>query len=157
MTRIVKPKNTLKEKVGDGGFDPEDIKKAQATIEENVVDFRPIAKRYLGEIKTALNDEVIKNDSDHLYSILLDQLTQLRAQGAMFQYPAITMLTDTVVDLLDSLKGVDDTILEIINSYEQSAMLLLAKDIKSDKDKICQALVKELAQVCQKYKEKQQT
>lgn len=156
MTKIVKPKNTLKEKVGDGGFNQESIKKAQKTIEENVVDFKPIATRYLGEIKEALREADTKTDSDELYSILLDQLTQLRAQGSMFQYPAITLLTDTVVDLLDSLKRIDPTILEIIQAYEQSAMVLIAQEIKDDKNPVCQALVKELAIVCLKYKEKQQ-
>ena len=156
MTKIVKPKNTLKEKVGDGGFNQESIKKAQKTIEENVVDFKPIALRYLGGIKDALKDEEKRNDSDELYAILLDQLTQLRAQGSMFQYPAITLLTDTVVDLLDSLRRIDSTILEIIQAYEQSAMVLIAQEIKDEKHPVCQALVKELAIVCQKYKEKQQ-
>ncbi|MFP4314443.1 MAG: hypothetical protein ACLFR0_08980 [Alphaproteobacteria bacterium] len=156
MTKIVKPKNTLKEKVGDGGFNPESIKRAQTTIEENVVDFKPIATHYLGEIKKALSDEKTRANPEVLYGQLLDQLTQLRAQGAMFQYPAITLLTDTVVDLLDSLKSVDKTILEIIHAYEQSAMILLAKGIKSDQDKTCQILSKELNMVCSKYKEKKQ-
>ncbi len=155
MTRIVKPKNTLKEKVGDGGFDAEDIKKAQTTIEENVVDFKPIATQYLSQIKKALADEQVKNHPEKLYAILLDQLTQLRTQGSMFQYPAITLLTDTVVDLLDSLKKIDPTIIEIVQAYEQSAMVLIAQNIKSDQNKICQMLVKELNLVCKKYKEKQ--
>ncbi len=154
MNKIVIPKNTLKAKVGNGGFNKESIEKAQKTIEENVVDFGPIAKEYLLKIKTAIATYKSDNDPKALYGRLLDQLTQLRAQGTMFQYPAITAITDTVVDLLDSLKTVDDKILEIVEAYEQSANILIMSKVKSDNDKICQALVGELRTVCDKYKKK---
>lgn len=154
MSKIFIPKNRLKEKVGDGGFNQESIKKAQKTIDENIVDFEPIAKKYLDKIKTAISAYQKNQNESDLYAQILDQLTQLRAQGAMFQYPSITVITDTVVDLLDSLKKVDDKIVEIINAYQQSASVIIASNIKSDQDKVCKALVFELRKVCLKYKEK---
>ncbi|MAE51754.1 MAG: hypothetical protein CMH27_08075 [Micavibrio sp.] len=156
MSKIFVPKNTLKEKVGNGGFDEKSIEKAQKSIDDNVVDFAPIAKTYLGKIKTAITEFESQEDHHALYTQLQDQLTQLRAQGSMFQYPAITAITDTVVDLLDSLKRVDAKIIEIVNAYEQSANILIASNVKSDKDKVCRALVLELQKVCDKYKVKYQ-
>lgn len=153
MAKIFIPKNQLKEKVGNGGFNAESIKKAQKTIDENVVDFQPIAKNYLSKIKLAISEFDSDQDGEVLYTKLLDELTQLRAQGSMFQYPAITAITDTVVDLLDSLKKVDSKIIEIVNAYEQSANILIVSKIKSENDKVCKALVLELRTVCAKYKE----
>lgn len=155
MSKLVMPKNTLKEKVGNGGFKNEDLLRAQTAIDKNEVDFKPIADKYLMLIRGALDDYKNNNTND-LYSILLDQLMQLRAQGALFRYPSITVISDTVVDLLDSIKKVDGTIIEIIQAYEQSTKILMAHNIKSNEDKACLALVKELGKVCQKYKDKQQ-
>ncbi|MAS88110.1 MAG: hypothetical protein CMH30_09080 [Micavibrio sp.] len=154
MSQIIQPKNMLKTKVGDGGFKTESLAKAQKAIEENVVDFVPIATKYLAQIKKSLNDHAGDKASKQLYSELLDILTQLRAQGSMFHYPSITAVTDTVVDLLDSLKAIDSTIVEIVQVYEKAAMAIVTMNIKSDKDKVCAALVTELKGVCTRYKAK---
>jgi len=154
MNMIIKPKNTLKEKVGDGGFRAESLKKAQTAIDENDVDFVPIAKKYLGLINRAIEDNGDNKNSKKLYSELLDQLMQLRAQGSMFNYPSITVTTDIVVDLLESLNMVDDTIVEIVQAYEKSAMALLGAKVKSVDNPVCKALASELQTVCNKYKAK---
>lgn len=153
MSRLVKPKNHLKAKVGTGGFRAEDIEKAQTVIEENDVDFAPIASRYLDLVAKAIND-YSATDYSSLYSELLGHLSQLRAQGAMFQYASITALTDTVVDLLDTTRFMDDKILEIVIAYEKSARVLLGAKIKEADDKTCQALVAELSSVCKRYKQR---
>ena len=44
--KLVKPENTLKKKVGHGGFDAKVLEKAQDMIENNTIDFRPIAIEY---------------------------------------------------------------------------------------------------------------
>lgn len=154
MSKLVTPKNRLKEKVGDGGFNQEDIQKAQQSIEENDIDFVPIATNYLRLVREALDRHTKSQNKSDLYSDLLDQLTQLRAQGSLFHYPSITDLTDTVVDLLDSLNSIDDTIIEIIVAYEKSANILLSSEIKQADNPVCLALVKELQAVCNRYKAK---
>jgi translation elongation factor EF-G len=150
MNKIVKPKNNLKEKVGNGGFDKESLKRAQTAIDENTVDFKPIAERYLKGITQLL--EAPAPDFTSLKSELLDNLTQLRAQGSIFHYPSITELTDYVVDLLDSITDLDKKAVEIINAYRSSLNLLLTNNVKSAKDPVCLALCKELHTVCEKYK-----
>jgi hypothetical protein len=154
MSKIVIPKNILKEKVGSGGFREESIKKAQSTIENNDVDFNPIASEYLNKIRSDLSNYENHQDSPRLYSGLLDHLTQLRAQGSMFQYSSITVITDIVVDLLDSLKNVDDKLIEIINAYEKCATILLKQRIKDQNSPTCMSIAKELKNVCVKYKAK---
>lgn len=153
MSKIYIPKNSLKEKVGDDGFSQERIKSAQKIIDENIVDFEPIARNYIIKIKEALSDFEEHKNHDILYCNILDQLIQLRAQGGLFGHPSVTAITDPVVDVMDSLSQIDHTIIEIINSYKQAVLVLIASHIKSDQDKICIALVLELKKVCTKYKE----
>lgn len=154
MAKLVKPKNKLKEKVGDGGFNPEDLKRAQKQIDENDVDFVPIAERYIIQIKDALNNYDKTQDEQQLHGDLLDVMTQLRAQGSMFHYPTISTITDTVVDLLDSLHSIDETIIEIVQAYDQCARVIVKGKIKNDKDKTFLVLLKELQDACNRYKKK---
>lgn len=152
MAKLVKPENALKKKVGDGGFKKEDLEKAQKAIDENDVDFVPIANQYLVVVREILASEKTGSDLSDLYSAFLDPLMQLRSQGSLFHYSSITCLTDIVVDCLDSLKMVDKTIIEIIVAYDKSAKALMAAGIRDQNHPICQALAKELGLVCQKYK-----
>lgn len=154
MGKIVQPKNTLKEKAGSGGFREEDLQKAQEALNNNEVDFKPIAKKYLQLIKEALAQHKLENDSENLYAKLMDSLMQLRAQGSMFNYPSISILADVVVDLMDSLHKVDETIIEIVQAFEQSCSAILNANIKLAEDRVCVALVSELKIVCDKYKVK---
>lgn len=154
MAKVIKKKNLLKEKVGEGGFSEESIKRAQQAIEENDVDFTPIAEKYLSAIKGALKANEDRQNHKELYGQLLDSLTQLRAQGALFHFSSITALTDIVVDLLDSLHQVDATIIEIVTAYEKSARVVLIKNIRDQNDVTCASICGELKKVCENYKER---
>ena len=52
--KLVKPENTLKKKVGSGGFDQKVLEKAQHSLENNTVDFRPIALELSAAIQQVL-------------------------------------------------------------------------------------------------------
>ena len=155
MSKLVKPKNNLKNKVGEGGFRGKDVVMAQRAIEQNKVDFVPIAHEFLKEIEDILVS--IKSTRDGIegfLSSLLDPLMKLRAQGSLFHYPSITHISDVVVDFLDTEKCIDDDIVEILAVYRKAGHALLSLKIKDDKDKTCLALIKELRLVCERYQQK---
>lgn len=152
MGKIVQPKNRLKEKAGSGGFREEDLQKAQEALNNNEVDFKPIAQKYLSLIKENIQEHEKDQDSDRLYAKLMDSLMQLRAQGSMFNFPSLSILSDVVVDLMDSLHRVDETIIEIVQAFEKSCTAILHGNIRLAEDRICVALVNELKTVCDRYK-----
>lgn len=154
MSKLYTPKNKLKEKVGEGGFNPVLLEDAQKAIEENDIDFVPIAEKLIGKLDGYLKDGKDDPESLNIKSKLLDQLTQLRAQGSMFHYPSITAVTDVVVDLMDSVEVMDKTLLKITEKYSQSAKVVLGAKTQDEKDKVVQAIIKELRDVAEKYKEK---
>ena len=155
MAKLVKPKNRIKAKVGTGGFDEEKIEKAQNVIKENKVDFSPIAEKFLDEL-----DDVLGNDDlqdKERFSMMLDPLMQLKAQGTMFNYSSITVTTFVVVEFLDEKQKVDHTIKEIIKAYSQTIRTLLKLELRDSEDKTCQLLVNELSKVCERYSKKEQS
>lgn len=155
MGQLVTPKNTIKEKVGNGGFDEQKLKKAQTVIEENDVDFRPIALNLIGNLEQIMrfdkNEDV---EATKFYGAVLDPLMQLRAQGSMFHYSSITLITDIVVDFLDGIKKTDGVIVDILKAYIQTSKVLLKMEVKEDNDPSCKALANELSSVCNRYIEK---
>lgn len=152
MSRLIKPKNTLKAKVGHGGFKEENLKKAQVAIEQNRVDFKPIALELLEDLNGAIiHFDLGKGDAEASLGKILDPLMQLRAQGALFHYPSITQVSDVIVDFLDVVKSLDSNIIEILSAYKNAADAILAMNIKSSSDKMCVALIVELKGACKRY------
>ncbi len=154
MAQLIITKNRLKEKVGSGGFKPEALAKAQKSLDENTIDFIPIAIPYMEEIKNVIA-EYKKSPSPSAFGKLLDPLMQLRAQGTFFKYPSISKLSDVVVDFMDSVEGIDDTIMEIVVAFEASANALLKAKLMDENAPPCAALITELSAACNRYKAKQ--
>lgn len=154
-SRLIQPENTLKKKVGNGGFNESDLAKAQSAIENNTVDFKPIAIDLLKDLDKALA-AVNENgtETEEALGPILDPLMKLRAQGSLFHYPTITHVSDIVVDFLDTVKAVDSDIIEILTAYKQSAKAILAHEIQDEANGISVRLVDELKGACQRYREK---
>lgn len=155
MAELVTPKNKLKEKVGSGGFNKEAIAKAEKSIEENTIDFKPIAQLYLDEV-TRIVKEYRAKPNNETFSKLMDPLMQLRAQGTFFKYPSISKLADIVVDLLDSEGGVNAPIIDMVDAFTQSTHLLLKSNAMDEKNPVFVALSGELKAACQRYARKKE-
>lgn len=150
MAKLVVPKNALKAKVGSGGFSKENIEKAQKKLEQNDIDFRPIANQYLEEISSATAMYDAAKPKETLLKVL-DPLMQLRAQGTLFHYPSITIISDIIVDFLDFHEKIDNQIVEIIQAYTKTAGHILGREIKKTEDPICKAFTNELRAACDRY------
>lgn len=154
MAQLIITKNRLKEKVGSGGFKAEALAKAQKSLDENTIDFIPIAIPYMEEIRNVIAGYKA-NPTPTAFGKLMDPLMQLRAQGAFFKYPSISKLTDVVVDFLDSVEGIDEIILQIVVAYEASANAVLKAKLMDENAPACAALITELTAACNRYKAKQ--
>lgn len=153
QTKLVRPENKLKKKVGSGGFKESDLIKAQSMIENNKIDFKPIALDLLVELDQVLTDIASGkiSNKDALGSIMYP-LMQLRAQGSLFHYPVITSISDIVVDFIDSVGKLDDDVMEIVVAYQKSAQAILSLGIKDANSKVGKDLCGALKDACQRYK-----
>ena len=71
---FIKPPNKLKLKAGSGGLGDDILEKAQRLLEENTVNFEPLATMYLNDLKNGI--EAIKNakpeeDREYLISLMM--------------------------------------------------------------------------------------
>ena len=151
--KLVKPENTLKKKVGDGGFNKEDIKRAQDAIDNTDIDFAPQGLLLLDRLKETLGD--IRSGKIKSGRVALDELIypllQLKAQGGMFNYPTITQITTDILLFLEDIKKIDKDLLKIMDSYHQSAKIILEHNLKDVQSATAVQIANELKAVCTRY------
>lgn len=148
QVRSVQPPNTLKKKVGSGGFDPAKLEKAQDAIVNNKIDMKAFAY----EMIVTMDGILASNDSlEDKIKFILYPMMQLNAHGAMFQHGAISKLSVIIIDFLEKTDTHDDRIMELAEGYRMSVKALVDKDIKNEKDPVCIAFCKALSDACARY------
>jgi hypothetical protein len=153
LAKLFMPENKLKKKVGHGGFSNATLESAQKAIENNDIDFKPIADEMLDQINQLLDTAKITADFDE--STLMDDflypLMQLKSQGALFHYPIVTKISDTVVDILENIPVLDKNVIEIIEAYAKSVKAMMMLEIKNENNKMGLELCQALSDACQRY------
>jgi hypothetical protein len=101
---FIKPPNMLKTKVGTGGLSDDILNKAEDLLENNTVDFQPLAEMYLAGLMKGI--ELAKeadpaDDQEYVISRMLYPGMQLKANGGMFHYPLVTRIADKLIQFLE--------------------------------------------------------
>ena len=87
--------NTLKAKVGSGGLSEDILNKAQALLENNTVDFQPLAEMYLTALMKGI--DIAKGGADHIDNLAAAhrKCNSSRQAGIKRHVrPAVTFVTD---------------------------------------------------------------
>ena len=151
-SKIVKPENTLKKKAGNGGFKESDLVKAQKGIDTNEIDFRPLGVdmlRELNDVMAKIKDRSL--GQDEYFDMLMYPLMQLKSQGGLFRYPAVSKISQILIDLLENIPVIDNNALEIVVAYAKSLQAMLTLQIKENDNKVAVELCKALSDACDRY------
>ncbi len=150
--------NTLKAKVGGGGLSENILNKAQALLENNTTDFRPLGEMYLDALAKGMQGaKAITSDSEHTEEIITDMLypaMQIKANGGMFHYPLVTTIADRLINFLEVIERADDDCLEIIQAFHTTLRAILVGQIKGDGGQRGRELDDALKDACFRYFEK---
>lgn len=118
---FIKPPNVIKAKVGTGGLADEILDRAQRLLENNTVDFLPLAEIYLKSlqegIETAKHAEA-NADQEYVISTMIYPAMQLKANGGMFHYPLVTALADKLIQFLEVIEEADLGAIEIVLAFQ---------------------------------------
>ncbi len=151
-SKLVKPENTLKKKVGTGGFNESDLVKAQQGLEKKDIDFRPQANDFLAELDATLEKIKTKEmpEIEQLDAIMYPMM-QLKSQGGLFQYPLITKISHATLDFLENISGIDDDVITITEAYKKTIKAVLTLQIKDLANKTGAQLFDELSKAFSRY------
>lgn len=153
QSKLVVPENTLKKKVGHGGFDQKALARAQHVIENNTIDFRPIATGFVAELDKVLAaiNAIPPMPPAAIIPAVMYPVMQLKAHGTLFHYPSITRVTQSIIDFLEVVPRVDEPVIEIIKAYRNTVSALIALQMKDENSKACSDLCQAFTDVCIRY------
>lgn len=155
--RFYTPPNTLKTKVGAGGIAKSILDKAQQLLEENEVDFEPIALNYMEALRRGL-DRAYNPKSEasnyELMSGLINPIMQLKANGGMFHYPLVSKISDKMIGLIETAKKPDEDLQEIIQAYHTTITAILHSKLQGDGGVKGDNLYFAICDACDRYRKK---
>lgn len=154
---FIVPPNLLKQKVGSGGLSDDILEKAQELLENNTVDFLPLAEMYLLSMMNGIEES--KNspqgtDIEYLISTMLYPAVQLKANGGMFKYPLVTHMADKLIQFLEVIEEPNKAALEIVLAFHTTIRAVVMGKVSGDGGKHGEALIKALDDACVRYFEK---
>ncbi len=151
------PPNVLKTRVGGGGLNEEILNKAQALLEHNSVDFRPLGEMYLEALQRGIDQARAQTSEDDQESIIIGMLypaMQLKANGGMFHYPLVTSIADKLIQFLEVVHKLDNEVVEIVLAFQTTIRAILLGQIKGDGGLRGAELMQALVDACYRYFEK---
>lgn len=154
---FIKPPNHLKAKVGTGGLSEEILDKAQTLLENNTVDFFPLAEMYLDALMKGI--ELAKSgkkddDKEYIISCMLYPGMQLKANGGMFKYQLVTEIADKLIQFLEVIEEPDIECVEIVLAFHTTMRAVVLGKITGSGGRHGQELLAALTHACTRYFDK---
>ncbi len=143
--KVITPPNKIKEKVGDGGIDPQNIKKAEETMSESTETFAEAAQEDLAIIAKAI-ESVSKGEMKAAQAIreINAAAFELKSNAGMFNYTLVTDISTSLFQLTDMLEDINDESLNVLQLHYQSIRAAMASGGKADSPENGKALIKGL-------------
>lgn len=154
---IIRPPNLLKAKVGSGGLSEQILEMAQALLENNTVDFQPLADMYLSALMRGIDNAHQNSEHDDPESVIATMLypaMQLKANGGMFHYPLVTAIADRLVQFLEVVEEPDIDAVEIVLAFHTTIKAVVLGKIAGDGGRHGEDLIAALSEACMRYFEK---
>jgi hypothetical protein len=151
---FIKPLNLLKSKAGYGGLDEEILNKAQAVLENNSVDFQPLAEMYLSGMMRGIErarNPAPGESEEVLITGMIYPAMQLKAGGAMCGYPLVTRIADKLIQFLEVIAEPDKDALDIVLAFHTTMRAVLTGRVTGSGGKHGDELMQALEAACLRY------
>ncbi len=151
----IKASKELQRKVGTGTIDTRIVEKAQDVMDDNTVDFGPLARPDLDLLQKAI-DNAAKDmsDGDAVLASFKEPIMNLKSNAGTFKYQFVSQLTGTVLMFLENVDKPDKKIVQIVDVLHKTILLSLAYQMKGDGGANGKELLKSFEEICTRYKPK---
>ena len=150
--QVVNPPNLLKKKVGNGGFDPNAIKRMDGAIRELKGEFEEQAKAATAELSAATL-ALLRAPNDQMQRQTVYLIAhELRGQGGSYGYPLITRFGDQLCRYLDAAELLDAKALVGVKAAADAIAVVIANRVSGDGGETGRQLVGMLDQVVAQVK-----
>lgn len=148
----IKPKNDLQLKTGAGTISAKDVERSQKIINDNTVDFRPIAQLFLDQLKTAINKiQQQKNPGSKYLEDLIYPIMQLKANARIFKYDLVGDLSMITLDFLENINEINQHVIDIVEAHAKSIQHIIQNSNSGDGGEVGESLQEEFSGACKRY------
>lgn len=156
--RMIKANTILQAKVGLGPLDDKVLSRCQDVMDNNKVDFTPLAKEYLTGLWDALEHT---REGRHTHKDAVIAMTgpvmQLKAHASMFRYTLVGGLANIMLGFLESVEEIDADALDIIEAHHKTLRTIVHKQLQGDGGSSGDALKAELKEAIRRYNERRKS
>lgn len=153
--KVIKANYVLQARIGAGPLDAKRIDACQKIIDENDIDFAPLASAYLDQLENAIARA--RSGEISLKSAVQGMtrpVMELKANAATFKYDLVTNLANVMLSFLEAVKSLDKTVLDIVSAHHRTLSIIILKKMKGDGGQHGKLLEQELKDACVRYFQK---
>lgn len=154
-TRIIKANYMLQAKVGKGPLDERVVKKMEEVMQQNTIDFYPLAMEYLDDLKNAI-EKTRNGEYDHKQAAeeFTTPVMEIKSNAATFKYDLVGRLANVMMTFLESFDEIDEDVIDIVEAHHKTLTAIISKRMSGDGGQSGKILEDELKAACARYKAK---
>ncbi len=150
--KVYKANKELQTKIGTGKLDEKIVKKCQDVMDNNDVEFAPLAMEYLDKLKEAIDKASNKElETKEAVAAMTAPVMQLKANASTFKYGLIGNLANVMLSFLEGVKELDNDVISIVGAHHQTLSAIVMKKMKGDGGTHGQQMEAELKGACARY------
>jgi len=150
--KVIKANYTLQAKIGKGPLDERTVERCQEVMDNNDVDFSPMAMEFLKELQDAI-DHAKSGEADLKKSVqdMTQPVMQLKANAKTFRYTLVGNLANVMLSFLEAIQEMDDGMIEIVEAHHKTLTAIIMKKMQGDGGAYGKQLEDELKGACKRY------
>ena len=150
--KVIKANKSLQEKVGTGKIDDTVIEKCQTVMDNNDVDFTPLAMEYLDKLATAIKTAKTSDiETKEAVNNLTAPVMQLKANAATFKYSLIGNLANVMLSFLEGVQELDKDAISIVEAHHKTLTAIVIKKMTGTGGAFGAQMEDELKNACKRY------
>lgn len=153
--RVIKANTILQAKVGLGPLDNKVLDRCEDVMENNKIDFAPVAREYLMLLEDSIQ-QTREGKYDHIVAIesMTGPVMQLKAHASMFRYTLVGKLANIMLSFLESVEAIDDDVISIVEAHHRTLKTIVMKKLSGDGGAGGETLKAELTEAIRRYNHK---
>ena len=150
--KVHKADKQLQTRIGTGPLDEKVVEKCQEVMDNNDVDFAPLAMEYLDKLQAAIKDAETKDvPMSESIQNMTTPVMQLKANAATFHYNLIGNLANIMLSFLEAVQELDEDAISIVAAHHQTLKAIVLKKIDGDGGALGKQMEDELKSACKRY------
>ncbi|MFK7839575.1 MAG: hypothetical protein AB8B83_04530 [Bdellovibrionales bacterium] len=150
--KVIKANKSLQAKVGTGPLDQEAVEKCQMVIDNNDVDFTPLAMEYLDKLKNAIiTAKDPSTPTQKAVANMTAPVMELKANASTFKYTLIGTLANVMLSFLEGIEKMDQDAIAIVEAHHKTLTAIVLKKMTGNGGTFGQQMEEELKGACKRY------